>query len=165
MTIHFYGEANVQALICFVLAQYIVQFFVAAWIGVSFFALLHDKNKGVTEAYGEGWNLVMKNFWKSVGVNFILGLLNGILLMVVLMIPGILVGIYSYHVVENNVDVGASIVPTIVYTLATCAFLIVFVYAQCLSQFVNGILYYSLHEKEYNTNTRSKIEEIGKLGE
>ncbi len=145
-------------------AQYIVQFFITAWIGVSFFALLYE-NKGVTESYGEGWNLVYNNFWKSVGVNFILGLLNGILLLVVLMIPGILVGIYSFHVVQNNVDVGASILPTIIYTLATCAFLIVFIYSQCITQFVNGLLYFSLHEKTYNTNVRSKIDEIGKLGE
>lgn len=145
-------------------AQYIVQFFVTAWIGVSFFALL-DENKGVTEAYGEGWNLVYKNFWKSVGVNFILGLLNGILILVVLMIPGILVGFYTFHVVENDVDVTVSILPTLIYTLFTCVFLIVLVYSQCITQFVNGILYYSLHEKTYNTNVRSKIDEIGKLGE
>jgi len=146
------------------IAQYIIQFFVAAWIGVSFFLMLQE-NKGVTESYGAGWSLVTKDFWKSVGVNFILGVLNAILLFVVLMIPGILVGVYSFHVVENNVDIGASIVPTIVYTLALCAFLIVLVYTQCLTQFVNGILYYALHEKTYNTNTRSKIDEIGNLGE
>jgi uncharacterized protein involved in cysteine biosynthesis len=146
------------------IAQYIIQFFVTAWIGVSFFILLQE-NKGVTEAYGAGWNLVTKDFWKSVGVNFILGLLNGVLLMVVLIIPGILVGLYSFHIVENDVDAGASIIPTIVYTLALCSFLIVLVYTQCLTQFVNGILYYALHEKTYNTNTRSKIDEIGGLGE
>jgi len=145
-------------------AQYIVQFFITAWIGISFFVLLSE-NKGVTEAYGEGWNLVYNNFWKCVGVNFVLGLLNGMLLMVVLIIPGVLVGIYSFHVVENDVDVTASVIPTLIYTFATCVFLIVLVYSQCITQFVNGILYYSLHEKTYNTNVRSKIDEIGKLGE
>lgn len=147
-----------------IFAQYIVQFFVTAWVGVSFFILLQE-NKGVTEAYGEGWNLVTKNFWKSVGVNFILGILNVILLMVILIIPGVLVGAYTYHVVQNDVDLTISIIPTIIGTIAMCAFLIVMVYGQCLSQFVNGILYYSLHEKAYNTNTRSKIDQIGQLGE
>ncbi|MEL6917534.1 MAG: hypothetical protein AAFO99_07365 [Bacteroidota bacterium] len=145
-----------------IFAQYIVQFFIAAWTGVSFFCLLQE-DKGVTEAFGEGWGLVTKNFWKSVGVNFILGLLNGILLLIVLIIPGILVGVYAFHVVQNNVDVNASVVPTIIFTLGTCVFLILAVYAQCLSQFVNGVLYYALHEKTYNTNTRSKIEQIGNL--
>ena len=140
--------------------QYIAQFFVSAWIGVSFFDML-DKKKGVTEALGEGWRLVTSNFWKSVGVNFILGLLLGILLMITLMIPGIILGIYTFHVVENNVDYTNSIVSTIIYTLGTCLVLIIAVYGQCLTQFINGILYYALHEKTYNESTRARIEQIG----
>lgn len=144
------------------LVQYVLQFFILAWFGVSFFCLLQE-DKGVTDAFREGWNLVYKNFWKSVGVNFILGLLNGILLMVVLIIPGILVGFYTFHIVQNDVDVSASIVPTIIFTLGTCIFLIILIYGQCLSQFINGILYYALHEKTYNTNTQGKIEQIGNM--
>ena len=142
------------------LAQYVIQYFVMAWVGVSFFVLLKEK-RSVTEALGEGWNLVTKNFWRAVGVNFILGFLIGLLFMVVIMIPGILIGIYTFHVVQNDVDLGASIVPTIIYTLGTCLFLIIAVYSQCLSQFVNGLLYFSLHEKTYNINSRSKIDQIG----
>ena len=141
--------------------QYILQFFLASWLGVSFYDMLQNK-KGVTDGLGEGWNLVTKNFWKSVGVNFILGLLIGILMMITLIIPGVLIGVYTFHVVENNVDYSTSVVSTVIYTLGTCLFLIIAVYGQCVSQFVNGILYYSLHEKTYNINTRSKIEQIGK---
>ncbi|WP_396633810.1 hypothetical protein [Maribacter sp. R86514] len=142
------------------IGQYIVQFFLTAWVGVSFFDML-QKKKGVTEALGEGWKLVTTNFWKSVGVNFILGLLLGILLMIALIVPGIIIGIYTFHVVENNVDYSHSIVSTIVYTLGTCIVLIIAVYGQCLSQFVNGVLYYALYEKIYNENTRATIEQIG----
>ncbi|SIR02484.1 hypothetical protein [Maribacter ulvicola] len=142
------------------IGQYIVQFFLTAWVGVSFFEMI-QKKKGVTEALGEGWKLVTTNFWKSVGVNFILGLLLGILMMIALFVPGIIIGIYTFHVVENNVDYSQSIVSTIVYTLGTCIVLIIAVYGQCLSQFVNGILYYALHEKAYNENTRATIEQIG----
>ena len=141
-------------------AQYIIQFFMTAWVGVSFFSMMSE-NKGVIEGFGEGWNLVWKNFWKSVGVNFILGLLNGLLFFILLIIPGILIGIYTFHVVENDVDVSTSIISTIVYTLGFCALLIMMIFAQGLSQFVNGLLYYTLHEKTYNLNTRSKIEQIG----
>ncbi|MEQ9582307.1 MAG: hypothetical protein RIM68_09105, partial [Arenibacter sp.] len=81
--------------------------------------------------------------------------------MLVIMIPGILIGIYTFHVVQNDVDLGASVVPTIIYTLGTCLFLIIAVYSQCLSQFVNGLLYFSLHEKTYNLNSRNKIDQIG----
>ena len=147
-----------------IFAYYILIFFVLAWFGVSFFCMLQE-NKDVTEAFGEGWNLVTKSFWKSVGVNFVLGLLNGILFFIVLIVPGIILGLYTFHVVQNDVDVSVSIVPTIVYTLGTCIILITSVYSQCLSQFVNGILYYGLHEKMYNANTRSKIDEIGNPGQ
>ena len=143
-----------------IFAQYIVQYFVMSWLGVSFFAMLRD-NKGVTEALGEGWKLVTTNFWKAVGVNFIMGLLLSILLFLALTIPGVIIGIYTFHVVENNVDYASSIVATVIYTLGTCLVLVISVYGQCLTQFVNGILYYSLHEKTYNLNTRSKIEQIG----
>lgn len=143
-----------------IFANYISQFFIQAWLGVSFYDMLQNK-KGVTDALGEGWNLVTKNFWKSIGVNFILGLLIGVLIMVALIVPGVIIGVYTFHVVENDVAYSTSIVATVVYTLGTCLFLIIAIYGQCLSQFVNGILYYALHEKTYNVNARNKIEKIG----
>jgi len=143
-----------------IFAQYIVQFAMTAWIGVSFFSMLSQK-KDVVDGYGEGWRLVINNFWRSVGVNFILGLLNGLLIFIVLLIPSIIIGIYTFHVVQNNVDVTSSVISTVIYTLGLCMLLILTVYAQCLSQFINGILFYALHEKTYNINTRSKIEQIG----
>jgi len=146
------------------IAYYIIMFAALAWFGVSFFVMLHD-DKDVMDAFSEGWQFVRKNFWKSVGVNFILGLLNGMLSMVALIIPGIIIGLYTFHVVENDVDVSESIVATIIYTIGFALYLIILVYGQCLSQFVNGFLFYSLHEETYNTNTRSKIEQIGNLGE
>ena len=142
------------------LAYYVLLFYILAWFGVSFVCML-EENKGITEAFGEGWALVYTNFWKAVGVNFILGLLNGVLVFIIMIIPGVLVGIYTFHVVQSDVDVSTGVVPTIIYTLGTCLFLIISVYSQCLSQFVNGILYFALHEKAYNTNTRSKIDQIG----
>ncbi len=141
-------------------AQYIIQFALTAWIGVSFFSMM-SQSKGVIDGFGEGWNLVINNFWRSVGVNFILGLLNGLLFFIILIVPSIIIAVYTFHVVENNVDVGGSVISTVIYTLGLCLLLILMVYAQCLSQFVNGILFYALHEKTYNINTRSKIDQIG----
>ena len=40
------------------LAGYVVQFFIGAWVGVSFFVVLAE-DKGVVEALGEGWNLCL----------------------------------------------------------------------------------------------------------
>lgn len=142
------------------LGYYVIVFFIQAWFGVSFFVMLQE-NKEVVESFGEGWRMVLKNFWKSVGVNFILGLLNGILMMVFMIIPGVLLGIYTYHAVETDALLTGSVVNTIVYTIGLSLFLMLGLFGQCLSQFVNGILYYGLHEKTYNTYTRSKIEQIG----
>lgn len=142
------------------LVQYVLQFFLGAWIGVSLFAMLYEK-RDVADALGEGWKLVSNNFWKSVGVNFILGLLLMLLLTLILMVPGIIIGIYSYHVVDNDVVISESVLAKIIYTLGMCFFLILIVYSHCLTQFINGILFFNLHEKQYNTNTRAKIDQIG----
>ena len=84
-----------------------------AWAGVSYFVLLNEK-KSITDALGEGWNLVYKNFWVAVGVNFILGILNNLLIFVLMIVPSIIIGVYTYHVVENDVNVMVEIIPKIV---------------------------------------------------
>jgi hypothetical protein len=142
------------------LAQYVLQFFISAWVGVSFFEMLQNK-KSVGAALSEGWNLVKNNFWRSVGVNFVMGLLLFILLMLMMTVPGVLFGIYTFHVVENSVSLTSNVVATVIYTICLTLALIVLIYGQCLTQFVNGILYYTLHEKTYNINTRKRIAQIG----
>ena len=102
-----------------------------------------------------------KFFWKSVLTNLVIGLLLGILMMVVLMIPGILIGIYAFHSLDTGVDLANSPIANIVWTLAVALFMILYTINQSLSQFVNGILYYSLHEETYNEATRERIENIG----
>ena len=62
---------------------------------------------------------------------------------------------------ETGVDLAESPVATIVWTLATFVFLILYTFNQSLSQFVNSVLYFSVHEETYNQYTRSKIEQIG----
>ncbi len=142
------------------LTQYVIQFWITSWIGVSFMVMLNE-NKGVTDSLGEGWDLVKSNFWKCVGVNFILGLLIGILLLLLLTIPGVLVGFYSFHIVENGTVIAESAVAKIIYTFSLCIFLVILAYSQSISQFVNGILYFSLHEQKYNVKTRERIDQIG----
>ncbi len=163
------GFIIVSAILAFIpligtLVQYVIQFFITAWLGVSFFCMLREK-RSVTDALGEGWNLITASFWKSVGVNFILGILNGILFFILALPVFVIIFIYSYHLVSNNIGVAETILPTIVYTIGSSVLLIGMVYSQCLTQFVNGMLYFTLHEKTYNTFTRSKIEQIGQLEE
>ncbi len=143
------------------LVQYVFQFAMTAWLGVSFMVMLNE-NKGAADAFGEGWELVKNNFWKCVGVNFILGLLVGLLILfVIVSIPGVIGGVYTYFMIDAGADLANSAVAKIIYTLSLCFILIILTYSQSLSQFINGILYFSLHEQKYNINTREKIEQIG----
>lgn len=142
------------------IAYYIMILAFMSWMGLSFMAMIKD-NKEVTDAFGEGWMLMRKFFWKSVGANLVIGMLLGILMMVVLMIPGILIGIYAFHSLDTGVDLANSPMANIVWTLALSLFLILYTINQSLSQFVNGILYYSLYEETYNEATRERIDNIG----
>lgn len=142
------------------IAQYILNFGLTSWIGVSFMVMIHEK-QSVSNSFGEGWQLVTKNFWKCVGTNFITGLLTALLIILVLSIPGILIGFYTFHAVDTGVNMATSVVAKIIWIIALWLLLIVSSYSQALTQFINGILYFSLHEQMYNENTRSKIEEIG----
>ena len=142
------------------IAYYIMILAFMSWMGVSFMAMIND-GKEVTDSLGEGWKLVKKYFWKSVLSNLVIGMLLGILMMVVLMIPGILIGIYAFHSLDTGVDLANSPVANVVWTLALSLLLILSSLNQSLSQFVNGIIYYSLHEETYNETTRERIDNIG----
>ncbi len=142
------------------LAYYLLILGYTSWMGLSFMAMLND-NKEVTDAFGEGFKLLKKYFWKSVLSNLVIGLLLGILMMVVLMIPGILIGIYAFHSLDTGVDLANSPISNVVWTLGLSILLILYTINQSLAQFVNGILYYSLHEETYNEATRERIDNIG----
>lgn len=142
------------------IAYYIMIMAFTSWMGVSFMAMLND-NKDVIEAYGEGFNLVKKYFWKCIGSNLVIGMLLGILFMVALMIPGILIGIYAFHSLDTGVDLANSAVANVIWTIALAFVLVLYTLNQSMLQFVNGILYYSLHEETYNEATRERIDNIG----
>lgn len=142
------------------IAYYLLIMGYTSWMGLSFMAMLND-NREVTDAFGEGWKLLKKYFWKSILSNLIVGMLLGILMMVVLMIPGILIGIYAFHSLDTGVDLANSPVANIVWTLALSLLLVLYTLNQSMMQFINGILYYSLHEETYNEATRERIDNIG----
>ena len=146
-----------------VFAYYLIIIGFTSWMGLAFMSMMRDK-KEVTEAFGEGWKLLTQYFWKSILTNLVITMLIGILMMVVLMVPGVLIGIYTFHSVETGVDLINSPVSNIIWILALSFLLILYTINQSLSQFVNGILFYSLHEETYNEAARERIDNIG-LGE
>lgn len=140
--------------------QYFIGLIYTAWMGVSFMVMLKE-NMDVGQALSEGWRLVSSQFWKSVLVNFCISFLLMLLLLVVLMIPGVLISIYVYHSVENSIDLYDSAISSIIWTVTLSIFLVLYTLLQSLSQFTNGILYFSLHEEVYNEAARKRIEQIG----
>ena len=142
------------------IAYYILIMAFTSWMGLSFMAMIND-NTEVTDAFGEGFKLLKKYFWKSILSNLVIGMLLGILMMVVLMIPSILIGIYAFHSLDTGVDLANSPIANLVWTLALSLLLIIYTLNQSMLQFVNGILYYSLHEETYNEATRERIDNIG----
>ncbi|WP_310992059.1 hypothetical protein [Aequorivita marina] len=165
MMLMYLGVMIVGAIISFIpilgsIAYYILILAYTSWMGLSFMAMIND-NKEVTEAYSEGWNLLKKYFWKSVLSNLVIGMLLGILMMVVLMIPGILIGVYAFHSLDTGVDLANSPLANVIWTLALSLVLVLYTLNQSMAQFVNGILYFSLHEETYNEATRERIDNIG----
>lgn len=142
------------------LAYYLLILGFTSWMGLSFMAMLNE-NKDVADAFGEGWKLLTKFFWKSVLSNLVIGLLLAILFMVVLMVPGILIGVYAFHASENGIDLAQSPVANIIWTITLAILLILYTLNQSLIQFINGVLYFSLHEEVYNEAARERIEKIG----
>jgi len=139
---------------------YIIMLAFTAWMGVSFMVMLYE-DRDVTDALSEGFQLIKANFWKSVLINLVIGLLLGLLMLLVLMIPGVLIGVYAFHSIENGVDLANSAFAKVIWTLALSIILILYSFNQSLAQFVNGILYFSLHEETYNEKTRERIDQIG----
>ena len=142
------------------LVQYVISFAITSWFGISFMVMLNEE-KSVIDSFSEGWNLVKNNFWTCVGTNLVIGILAGILILLILAIPGVLVGIYTFHATSTEIEITQSVTAKIIYTLGLTSFLLAIAFSQALSQFINGILYFSLHEKTYNEFTRKKIEQIG----
>ncbi len=141
-------------------AQIFVRLAYTAWMGVAFMSIF-DENREVTDALGEGWRLVTKYFWKSILVNFVIGLLLAILMVMVLVIPSVLIGTYTYFSLESGIDLVESPVATVIWTIALSMVLVLYTFIQSVSQLGNGVLYYSLHEETYNLNARKRIEQIG----
>jgi hypothetical protein len=142
------------------LLYYAIFFFLNAWLGISYFSMIHEK-KDLGVALGEGWNLVIKDFWTCIGVNFILGILNYILMLLLMTVPGVLIGVYAFHQFEIEGQQSLEWLDTFIFTIGLGILLIGGLFNQSLTQWVNGMLFYSLHEKKYNINTRRKIDQIG----
>lgn len=140
------------------LAYYVIFLAFSAWAGLSFMALFQHQIR-IEESFKHGWTLLKDFFWKSVLANLVISMLLGFLMISVLMIPGVFLGAYSYFFIDSFSE---SIVSQIIWILALTLLLIIFMLYQSFSQFINGILYYSLYEEKYHEAAQERIELIGK---
>ncbi len=142
------------------LAQYALSFTIGALFGLAFISLFVG-NKSVGEALSEGWNFTIANFIRVVFYGLVIGILNLMITMLILSIPGFILGIYIYFSAESDTEVFTSALSTVVFTLGFAIFILSFIFTQALSQLAYGILYFNLHEETYNIFLRERIEEIG----
>lgn len=165
LIIFYIGVAIVGAVLSFIpvigmIAYYFIMLGYTAWMGLAFMVMM-DQDKNVTDSLGEGWNLLSKFFWKAVLSNVIVTLLLGISMMLIMAVPGILISVYVFHSIDGQ-GIDESALSVIILTLTMTLLLIMYLLNQSLVQFVNGIIYYSLHEETYNVAAQERINQIGR---
>ena len=141
-------------------AQYAINFTLNALFGLSFMVIFNE-NKSAGEALLEGWSFTTSNFIRVVSYGLVIGVLNMMLIILVLSIPGFIIGLYSYFSIISDVDFITSTFATLVFTLGFSLFILTFIFSQALSQVAYGILFFNLHEERHNGYLRERIEQIG----
>lgn len=142
------------------LVQYGLSFLVTAFFGLSFMSIF-SRNKGLSEALSEGWSFTFSSFGKVILFGLVIGILNLMITMLIISIPGFIIGIYVYFSIESHVDLLSSVFANAVFTLGFAMFLLAFIYSQALTQIAYSVLYYNIFEEKNNVFLRSKIEQIG----
>lgn len=156
----------VQAILGFIpvigpLASLVIGLGFNAWISLSVFSYIHNDDMSVGAAFTEAWDLLFSNYWKSIGVNFVLGLIINVALIALSILPSLLVGVYVYHSVETTGGFEDDIFGHILLIVLLTLFCLLGMFIQLLSQSINAFLYFNLHEFKNNVYLRSRIEKLG----
>ncbi|WP_299523120.1 hypothetical protein [Winogradskyella sp.] len=140
--------------------QYGLSFSMTAIFGLTFMSIFSDK-KGFGEAISEGFDFTFSNFWRVILFGLVIGILNLMITVLIISVPGFIIGIYAYFSASSNINIATSTFATLVFTFGFAAFLLAFIYTQALSQLSYGILYYNLYELRHNVFLQKKIDQIG----
>ncbi|ARN76680.1 hypothetical protein BST97_00925 [Nonlabens spongiae] len=132
------------------------------WMGLTVFSYIHGDGN-VFESFGEAWTLLFRSFWKSIGVNFVIGFIIQITLFALNMVPGVIMFLYVFNSVETNNGLEGDVFSQILIVVMMALFAITFMLIQLFSQSVNGFLYFNLHEVRHNTYLRSRIDKLGEI--
>jgi len=132
-----------------------------AWISLAIFSYVHNDDKNVFDAFGEAWQLLFSGFWKTVGVNFVLGFLVQICLASLTILPAFIFGIIAFHAIDNGADFEDSTLSHIMLIIILTLFCVIIMFAQLISQVINAFLYFNLHEFKHNIYLRHRVNQIG----
>lgn len=131
-----------------------------AWLSLTIFSYIH-KQEGVFTAFGEAWQLLFSDFWKSIGVNLVLGVIIQVIIVALNILPSVLIGVYMFNTIDGDNGLQDDIFGQILIVIMITIFCIAAMFAQVLSQSVNAFLYFNLHETKYNEHLRSRIDKLG----
>ncbi len=132
-----------------------------AWISLTIFSYVHNNDKNIFDAFGEAWQLLFSGFWKTLGVNLVLGILVQVCLFSLQIVPAIIAGVIAFHAIEDSGSFNDSTLSHILIILIVTLFCIMIMFIQMISQIINGFLYFNLHEFKHNEYLRSRIAQIG----
>lgn len=132
-----------------------------AWMSLSIFSYVHNDAHNVFDAFGDAWQLLFSGFWKTIGVNFILGTLAQICLLALSIGPSIILGVIAFHAIESAGDFIDSVFSHILVIIILTIFCIMIMFLQMISQVINAFLYFNLHEFKYNIYLRHRVGQIG----
>jgi hypothetical protein len=142
------------------LIQYGLSFLLTAFFGLSFMSIF-STDKNISEALSEGWTFTFSSLGKVILYGLVIGILNLMITMLIISIPGFIIAIYVYFSIESHVDLITSVFANVVFTLGFAMFLLAFIYSQALSQVAYAVLYYNIYEETNNEFLRRKIDQIG----
>jgi hypothetical protein len=134
-----------------------------AWISLTIFSYVHNDDHNVFDAFGEAWQLLFSGFWKTLGVNFVLGSLVQICILSLQIVPAIIMGVIAFHAIEDTGSFTDSTLSHILLIVFLTIFCITLMFVQMISQIINGFLYFNLHEFKNNEYLRSRITQIGAI--
>ena len=161
----YFGYLIVSIIFAFIpiigmLIQYGLSFLLTAFFGLSFMSIF-STDKNISEALSEGWTFTFSSLGKVILYGLVIGILNLMITMLIISIPGFIIAIYVYFSIESHVDLITSVFANVVFTLGFAMFILAFIYSQALSQVAYGVLYYNIYEETNNEFLRSKIDQIG----
>jgi len=162
----YFVYAVVQIILAFIpilgmLISLVIALAFNAWISLTIFSYVHNDDHNVFDAFGEAWQLLFSGFWKTLGVNFVLGSLVQICIFSLQIVPAIIMGVIAFHAIEDTGSFTDSTISHILLIVFLTVFCVMLMFVQMISQIINGFLYFNLHEFKNNEYLRSRITQIG----